>query len=122
MLDKLKAEAPGVLAWAVAGCLAWQREGLSPSPAVLHATADYRAEMDVLAGFLEECCDTEWTSGIVPETQATRLYAAYRSWAERGGEKVETATRFGARLRERGFERFRKNDGNYYRGITLKSK
>src|SRR5205807_894309 len=27
LLSKLKAEAPGILAWAVRGCLAWQRDG-----------------------------------------------------------------------------------------------
>ena len=36
------------------------------------------------------------------------------------GEKVETSTKFGTLLLERGFERIRKNDGKYYRGITLK--
>ena len=77
--------------------------------------------MDVLAGFLHECCDTEWTGSIIPETQASRLYAACRNWAERCGEKIETSTKFGSQLRERGFERLRKNDGNYYRAITLKT-
>ena len=36
--DKLRAEAAGILAWAVRGCLAWQRDGLNPPDAVRTAT------------------------------------------------------------------------------------
>ena len=31
LIEKLKAEAPGILAWAVRGCLAWQRGGPEPT-------------------------------------------------------------------------------------------
>ena len=110
-----------MLVWALEGCLAWQADGLRPPEAVLHATQAYRAEMDTLAGFLDECCQVDWPASIVPETKASRLYAAYKSWAERGGEKLETSTKFGTLLLERDFERTRKNDGNYYLGITLRT-
>ena len=40
----LRAEAACILAWAVAGCLAWQREGLGSPPAVQEATEAYRLE------------------------------------------------------------------------------
>ena len=30
--DKLKAELPGILAWAVRGCLEWQEQGLAAPP------------------------------------------------------------------------------------------
>ena len=56
LVDKLKAELPGILAWAVQGCLEWQREGLGMPEAVKAATANYRAEQDMLAAFLDECC------------------------------------------------------------------
>jgi putative DNA primase/helicase len=45
---------PAVLAWAVQGCLEWQREGLGEPPAVRAATAAYRADMDPYAGFVGE--------------------------------------------------------------------
>jgi putative DNA primase/helicase len=34
LIDKLKAEASGILAWMVRGCLAWQKEGLRPPECV----------------------------------------------------------------------------------------
>lgn len=121
LLSKLKAEAPGILVWALEGCLTWQQEGLNPPPAVVHATNAYRAEMDTMAGFLDDCCEMDWPGTIVPEIKASKLYAAFRSWTERCGEVVESSTKFGAKLRERGFERVRRKDGNYYKGITLKT-
>jgi putative DNA primase/helicase len=29
LIDKFQAELPGIMAWAVEGCLLWQREGLA---------------------------------------------------------------------------------------------
>jgi putative DNA primase/helicase len=37
LAEKLKAEWPGILAWAIQGCLEWQRIGLSPPKAVQSA-------------------------------------------------------------------------------------
>ncbi len=47
--------APAVLAWAVEGCLRWQREGLRVPDAVTRSTAAYRQESDPLAAFFEDC-------------------------------------------------------------------
>lgn len=41
--EKLRAEWPGILQWAIEGALAWQRGGLSPPAAVTAATAAYLA-------------------------------------------------------------------------------
>ncbi|MBV9452643.1 MAG: hypothetical protein JOZ19_00760 [Rubrobacter sp.] len=49
--EKLKAELPGILAWAVRGCLDWQKNGLGEPEEVRAATEAYRAEMDVLVAF-----------------------------------------------------------------------
>ena len=39
--EKLRAEYSGILAWAIQGCLDWQREGLKPPAIVREATATY---------------------------------------------------------------------------------
>ena len=59
LLEKLKAEAPGILAWMVRGCLKWQREGLGEPEEVETATRTYREEQDFLGPFLEDCCKVE---------------------------------------------------------------
>jgi putative DNA primase/helicase len=43
---KLRAELPGILAWAVRGCLDWQRAGLGEPKSVADATQRYREEQD----------------------------------------------------------------------------
>jgi putative DNA primase/helicase len=47
---------PAVLAWAVEGCMKWQREGLQEPERVRGATAAYRDEMATFAQFVEDEC------------------------------------------------------------------
>lgn len=106
LIDKLKAELPGILRWAVEGCLEWLRQGLAAPPGVVVATNDYRVEMDVLGSFLTECC----TSGNGMEVQSGRLYEAYSAWCERSHERAMTMTKFAEKLKERGYDK-KKSDG-----------
>lgn len=116
--DKLRAEYPGILAWAVRGCLDWQRRGLDPPDAVRTATAAYRRDSDTIGDFLEECCVLE------PEATATvaSIYAAYVAWAERSGEKSLTKKAFSQRLAERGLPGRRGAGGaRFYDGVRLRT-
>ena len=115
MEDRLTAELPGILTWAVTGCLTWQREHLQTPAAVKTATESYRQDMDVLAAFLTECCVTHRHC----EASAADLYLAYTQWCERSGEFAEKQRKFGMRLTERGYERY-SNNGTWYRGVGLK--
>jgi len=99
--QKLRAELSGILAWIVRGCVEWQREGLGASEEVRTATEGYRAEMDVLAAFIEDRC----VVGPKTSANATDLYHAYQEWCDENGEKWEKQTKFGLRLGERGFRR-----------------
>jgi putative DNA primase/helicase len=113
---KLRAEWSAILRWAVAGCLAWQRDGLQAPPEVLAATSDYRTDSDTLGEFLRDRCDIDNAF----EARATDLYRSYKNWAEGRGEYVETQTRFGLRLAERGFAKGRDGSNRVtYRGIGL---
>ncbi len=115
---KLREELPGILRWAVEGCLLWQREGLGEPEEVKAATAEYRAEMDVLAGFIEERCVTRpgaWA-------KFADLYAEYETWCRESGELAEKKRTFGTRLKERGFSPAKGTDNVSIRtGITLRS-
>jgi putative DNA primase/helicase len=100
LLAKLRAELPGILAWAVAGCVLWQREGLGIPDEVRAATASYRSESDTLGAFLEEYCELGDTE--LHMEPANSLYNAYAAWAKEGGEYQLSQTAFGRRLAERG--------------------
>jgi phage/plasmid-associated DNA primase len=116
---KLRAELPGILAWAVQGAIAWQQRGLDPPAQVQQATQDYRNESDPLAQFLDECC----VVGEQFHVGATELFKAYESWGVQQGFKDRerlTATKFGTQVKAR-FERRHTNAGKRYVGLGLRS-
>lgn len=112
----LRAEYPGILAWAVRGCLAWQREGLTAPTAVLEATATFETDSDVVSEFLNEATTPDPTA----EVRAAELYKHYKEWADRhglGDRERLTATAFGRKLTER-FRKVRTNTGAVYLGLS----
>lgn len=70
------AHAAAILAWAVLGCLDWQRIGLGSCSAVDASNAEYRDAMDVFAPFLEECCVFE-PNAFVSRSLFNRRYATW---------------------------------------------
>lgn len=112
---KLRDELPGMLAWAVQGCLQWQSKGLLPPREVLHAAQQYRAEMDILGTFICEVC----VKGESNKVAARAFYTAYVEWAEANGERPVSQTSFGVALTERGFVKKKTRKGHFYQGIGL---
>jgi putative DNA primase/helicase len=120
--EKLKAEAPGILAWAVRGCMAWQAGGMRTPDGVVAATEAYRVESDPLGEFLEERCVT----GVRYFVTAGAVFQEYQDWAasqglgERDPARM-TSTAFGKKMGQR-FERSRGHNGaRGYRGVGLHS-
>lgn len=113
--EKLKLEYPGILTWMIKGCLLWQTSGLGNANAVRMSTEKYKDDMDVLAGFISECCLVD------PERscRAADLYDTYKRWADRHGERFPMNQRlFSQRLEERGtFTRKRRDSGVIWYGI-----
>jgi P4 family phage/plasmid primase-like protien len=115
LLDKLGAELSGILTWVVRGCSKWRQEGLKAPQEVRQATMEYRAEMDVLAAFIDECCIVSPRA----EAKATPLYNVYKGWCESSSEKPETQRAFGSRLTERGFVRRKRGGIYHWHGIGI---
>ena len=115
LADALQAEAAGILAWCVAGCLAWQEHGLGVPEAVMTATSAYRADQDVLGQFLDDRCTIDDNA----VTKASELLNAYGYWRmENGGDEL-TAKEFGLRLADRGFVSGRTNTGRTWKGLAI---
>jgi putative DNA primase/helicase len=110
----LAAEADGILAWLVRGCLAWQRSGLSLPEPVRAATAEYRTDDDLVALFIADACDCHSMYRI----RSKSLYEGFQRFCDHIGERPISQRSFGETLTQRGFER-KKNDGIWYLGITL---
>lgn len=115
---KLRAELAGILAWAVRGCLLWQTVDLSlgnTPPAVRQATDEYRSDMDLLAGFLDECC----TLGETELARSNEIYVAYSDWSKANNEKPRSARWLAQQLGERGFDRGRDKQSRFWIGISV---
>jgi putative DNA primase/helicase len=107
---------PAILAWAIEGCLAWQREGLGNVPdAIRKATADYQSEMNPVSEWLEEKTqlgDTEWTAYAA-------LRDSYVHWAKANGiSKPLGLKQFSQRMTAI-FAEHRKGNARGYDGISL---
>nr|WP_290428517.1 phage/plasmid primase, P4 family [Defluviimonas salinarum] len=119
--EKLWAEAPQILQWAIRGCLEWQEEGL-PRPAAIRAATDsYFSDMDLFGEWLSEKCLLGGTGDATP---ASQLFASWKVFAEAAGERPGTAKALGARLRRQGLEngpeRVNGKVAKVWRGIALR--
>jgi putative DNA primase/helicase len=117
LTEKLLAERDGILAWAVAGCLAWQREGLNPPACVQDATQEYFESEDALGRWLDErCVRTANAKSLTSE-----LFTDWKQWAEASGEFIGSQRRFSDLLITRGLEKWRNSMGvRGFQGIGLK--
>ena len=95
--EKLVAEYPGILAWAVRGCLDWQKNGLQCPDEVKIATEEYKNQQDILGEFIRECC-------ITAPSESARATDLWKAFIEYTGSKM-SQTKFGNALNERGFDR-----------------
>jgi P4 family phage/plasmid primase-like protien len=101
--NKLKAEWPGILQWAIEGCLEYQRIGLAAPAAVTKMTASYLEDQDPLGAWFEAWCiegGDAWSS-------RADLYRNYAAYAHSSGEDVEKAAKFYSRLESRGLRQDR---------------
>jgi putative DNA primase/helicase len=105
LVRKLKAEAPGIVAWLVRGCLAWQEYGLGMPAKVKIATDEYRQESDTLGEFLADRCVVEKFAHVLAGT----LYKEFCDWSRGSGERFPSLDRraFSARMVTKGFTKAR---------------
>ncbi len=103
LADKLKAEWPGILAWAIEGGVEWGLQGLMPPEAVREATKQYLSAEDAMTLWIEECCkvDVDYTA------TTAELYKSWRQWCDRTGEFAGSQKRFAQRLDDRNYQRWR---------------
>ena len=112
---KLRSELSGILNWMLAGCLRWQKEGLSRPEAVTSATEGYREDNDPVGQFIGERCETDGSEAFAP------LYEAYYDWATEARDRPINRKEFSQRLAAKGYNRERrgKSGERTIVGLTL---
>jgi putative DNA primase/helicase len=117
--EKLRAEAPGILAWMVRGCITYQAEGLTPPPSAISVlTLGYQHDSDHIPDFLLQCCDEQ--AGA--ECPAKLLQERYQSWTvdqHLSRDQVHSPREFAERMTAR-FPRDSRRSGRVYLGVALR--
>lgn len=114
LLEKLREECPGILAWAVRGCLDFVKDGLQPPIRVKQATQEYRNESDALADFLDTCCSV----GLGERCTAKELFVAYEGYCAANSVDALKMSPFGKKIKERGFKQTRSGRARGYEGVA----
>lgn len=116
LVERLKAEAEGILAWAVRGCLAWQKDGLSPPEAVRRGIEGWQRKADHVARFFNDelILDQENT------TPAAEVYHRYEGWCRKNGEKPLDTRKLKAALGGQALTHKRTNTGSVWSGVKLR--
>ena len=120
LTEKLLAELPGILLWALEGWRRLQARGRFVQPA---SVADAIQELEDLASpvgaFVRECCET----GPGHRVWCDDLYREWQTWCDREGRTLKTsAATFGRDLASAmpGVVRRRSSANRFYEGIRLK--
>jgi len=118
--DKLIAEYPGILQWAIDGCLDWQKNGLVVPQNVKDETDDYFQEQNLFGQWLSE--NTEKTESTVGET-TSHLFKSWCRFVDAQGEKGGTQIKFSQNLLKSGFNKTKhvpgQNNKRGFKGIRL---
>ncbi|MCE5237147.1 phage/plasmid primase, P4 family [bacterium] len=121
--DRLMAELPGILAWAVAGAGLWIAEGLPQPEAVVMASQQWQEVSDRLGDFLAQYCE----AGENLRVPAGELFKAYQDYCDEAGlpprERMSSTT-FGTNIGERFDKVTLRHNGRptrQYTGIGLKT-
>lgn len=116
LLDKLRAEYPGILNWLLEGCRAWLAEGLGDVPEEIKAaTTEYRQASDVVGLFVAERCQT----GPEARVRTTMLVRAYAEWAGNDPDRELSGKDLRERLVEQGFTTTKAHGHPTWIGIGL---
>ncbi len=114
---KLRKEMPQILHWAVEGCIKWQRDGISEPARVQEAVKEYKNEMDLLTGFIEDAIVIDYTCN--DRIMAKDLFAMYIKWAKQNNEYEMTSKKFFKEIAQKLPEKGRVSAGIYFSKIRF---
>src|SRR6266853_4141325 len=120
--EKLRAEAPGILRWAIEGLEEYHKHGLMDPEIVTKATEEYRGAEDMISRFLEECCEVS----AAHDAPARKLYERYKEWAEDMKEYVLKERKFAEGMQEHDRKSKQKSVGGkmnrVYEGLRIRDR
>ena len=117
LAEKLQAEAPAIMAWAVRGAVAWYSDGLGIPASVQAASAEYMVANDDVVQWFEECCERD----VLDErTKAGLLYTSFAHWIKARGQHAMAMRTWAERMSAIPGMRKVKASSIFYLGVRLK--
>lgn len=116
--EKLKAEAPKILGWALRGCLDWQLHGLGRPASVIMATDEYFEEQDLFGAWIEDRCEIGSGLWELP----TALFRDWTTFAKAQGEDAGSMVTFSGRMKKHGYRPGKSAGIRRYSGLSLKQR
>lgn len=114
--EKLKAEGPAILRWAIDGALQWQERGLDVPAKVAAASAEYMDDEDTLGEFIrDEILEVQGHF-----TSCEDLHQRFGQWCLLQGLKIWTQRTLVKDLKNRGFEAAKSNGRRGLKGLKVK--
>lgn len=119
MLQKLRQEATGILAWAIEGAQKWYKEGLQAPETVRDAVESYKSETDPIYDFWASCIDFDDKLGTTVAKKP--VYHAYRAYCQENGNRPLSQNKLTRALKQKGALDGRSPDRKrrVYVGMTL---
>jgi P4 family phage/plasmid primase-like protien len=114
--DKLKAEGPEILRWAIEGAQQWLDRGLNVPDRVAAASTEYMDDEDTLGQFLSD----ETVSDPAGFMTTTELHDRFKFWCERQGLNAWTLRTLQKEMKSRGWQDTRRNHGRGFLGLNVR--
>ena len=114
---KLRKEFPQILRWIVDGCRKWMQDGITEPSCVMSAVREYKQEMDLLAGFIEQCIEIDYN--CKDKVPARDLFRAYSIWAKENNEYEMSSKKFFTEISKKLPEKGRDSRGVFYKNIRI---
>jgi putative DNA primase/helicase len=115
LYNELIQELPGILNWAIEGCLKWLRDGLEPPPEVKAATTSYRQQSDTVSNFLNELCRIYPSSSV----NSSKFYKTYKEWCHNNAEYSIGKQHFTEAMKAKGFRKMKRQGAEQWVGLEL---
>jgi len=115
--NKLIAELPGILNWALEGLKDYLKVGLKTPEAVTKATKEYRQENDSIESFIAECCEL----GKLKVCKNSELYPNYVIFCNMSGLTPLSQHKFSPEMNSKpGISSKKSKFGVEWKGLDLK--
>lgn len=112
--EKLQAEYPGILAWAIEGARKWAASGLAIPLSVVESSREYMEENNDITLWINEECEVDPAAS----TSIKVLYTSFSRWKMGSGEHPQSIKLFSQRL-ERFYKKHKTGSGMVFQGVKV---